>query len=318
MSDKFKGLWDESDEVEYNSNTPISKIMEFIDCLVKKKGDWTKSRGAAKVLHDIFASLSKTSPEVCLDDWEKNGDLHPSPEATLWLAAIRVLGCAFVLKSQIRQTVKSILKNDMKDLQFRGKKLIFDPACVPTETKTGRFLTNKVTRQHFAKRQCAPKQFDRKYQSFIKVTICGNMFGVRKYDHFVKHFREMMNEIMKFEPRLVIIPYPDRELVKKSRRFANNCSMLSSSYWYQIYIDTLYIPEGRPTTVKIFVGHDMPPAAFNSKECAQVAYELDGTVCLFIIQASKVLGAGYLQGSTKMLDDCHGIDHWKTLNFILI
>ena len=194
-----------------------------------------------------------------LDNWKSNGNLHLSPEATLWLAAIRVLGCAFVLKVHIQPTVKSILKNDMKNLKFQGKKLTFDPTSVLTKTKISRFLTGKVAYQPFAKRQYVPKQFTREYQSFIKVTICGNMFGVRKYDHFVKHFREMMIDMMQFEPCLVIIPYPDEELAKKGRPFANNCSILSSSYRCQIYINTLYKPEERPMTVKIFVGHDMPP-----------------------------------------------------------
>ena len=111
------------------------------------------------------------------------------------------------------------------------------------------------------------------------------MYRVRKYDHFVKHFQEMMNEIMNFELRLVIIPYPGGDSSKIGHPFVKECSMLSSSHWCQIYIDILYIPEGRPTTVKIFVGHDMPPAAFNSKECAQVAYERDGAVCVCTIQS---------------------------------
>ena len=68
VSDKFQVLWDEFDEAEYNSNTPISNIMKFIDCLVEKKDDWTKSRGDAKALYEIFVSLSKTSPEVFLND----------------------------------------------------------------------------------------------------------------------------------------------------------------------------------------------------------------------------------------------------------
>ena len=78
MSDKFKVLWDEFDEVEYNYNTPISKIMEFIDCLVKKKGNWTKSCGAAKFLHKFFISLSKTSMEVFLGDWKMENEQRPS------------------------------------------------------------------------------------------------------------------------------------------------------------------------------------------------------------------------------------------------
>ena len=42
-SNKFKKLWDVFDEEEYNSKTSIVKIMEFIKCLVKKKGEWTQS-----------------------------------------------------------------------------------------------------------------------------------------------------------------------------------------------------------------------------------------------------------------------------------
>ena len=98
----------------------------------------------------------------------------------------------------------------------------------------------------------------------------------------------MMNKIMKFEPRLVIIPYPNRDSPKAGSPFMNACFMLSSSYWCQIYIDKLYIPEGKSTTVKIFGGqifvdHNMPLAAFNSKKFSQVAYELEAVVCAFII-----------------------------------
>ena len=171
----------------------------------------------------------------------------------------------------------------MKDLKFQGQKLTFDSAWVPTKTKTERFLAGKVACQPFSKRQCVPKQITRTYQSFFQVTMCGNMFGVRKYNRFVKNFQEMMNEIMKFEPRLVIIPYPDSDSFKTDRPFVNKCYILSSSYQCQIYIDELYIPEGRPITVKTFVGHNMTPAASNSKECAQVVYELNGAVCVSII-----------------------------------
>ena len=81
------------------------------------------------------------------------------------------------------------------------------------------------------------------------------MFGVRKYDHFVMYFREMKVELMKSEPRLVIIPYPDGDSTKTGHPFANNYSILSSShlFWCQIYVDKFYIAEGRPTTVKMIV-----------------------------------------------------------------
>ena len=124
--------------VEFNNNL-ISKITEFIACLVKKKDDWTKTPDTHKVLHHTFVALTKTSPKVFLGDWEKNGDLHPSSIAFLWATAIRVLGCAFNLRVQFRMTAKGILKNDVKDLKFREKKLTFDPGCVPTKTKQATF-----------------------------------------------------------------------------------------------------------------------------------------------------------------------------------
>ena len=34
--------------------------------------------------------------------------------------------------------------------------------------------------------------------------------------------------------------------------------------------------------IKVFVGHDIPTVAFNLKECAKVAYERDGAVCVCV------------------------------------
>ena len=62
----------------------------------------------------------------------------------------------------------------------------------------------------------------------------------------------------------------------------------------------------------MYVGHDMPVAAFNSLECAQKAYELDDEVHVSIIQASKVVEASYLVGSSKTFDDIHWTDHYIT------
>ena len=194
-------------------------------------------------------------------------------------------------------------------LKFRGKKLTFDPACVPTKTKIGRFLTGKVSCQPFLKRQCVPKLFTQTYQTFVEVNICGNTFGVRKYDHFVKYFQEMLVELMKCEPRLVIIPYPNCDSSKTGRPFADDYLILFSSYWCQIYVDKL---EGRLTTVKMFVGHDMPAAAFNLLECAQKVHELNSEVRMSIIQASKVVDFGYIVGSSKTFDNIHWTNHYNT------
>ena len=48
-------------------------------------------------------------------------------------------------------TAKGVLKNYMKDLQFRRKKLTFNPACVPTKTKADRFLTGNAFVDHLLK-----------------------------------------------------------------------------------------------------------------------------------------------------------------------
>ena len=104
------------------------------------------------------------------------------------------------------------------------------------------------------------KQFSRKHQPYIQVTVCGNIFGVRKYDHFVKVFHEMIAVIMEFEPSLVVIPYPGGVESYKGRPFAHEATPLASSYKCKIYINELIIAEGKPTTAKFFVGHDSPAA----------------------------------------------------------
>ena len=286
--------------------------MAFISVLVKKKEDWTKTVEARKLLHHTFVSLSKTSPEVFIGDWKRNRDLHPSSAASLWTAAIKVLGCSFDLKVQIKLTAKGILKSDIKDLKVGGKQLTFDPGYISIWTKTSCFLTGKVTCQPFAKRLCVPKKFSRKHHTYIEVTICGNMFGVRKSDHFVKYFREMLVMLMAFEPSLVI-PYPEGATSNKGRPFINKCLTISSSYKCQIYVDKLSIVNGTPTTVKLFVGHNMTSAVFNSLELAQKVDKLEGVVRVCFIQVSKVVVPGYLNGSTKTINMTHWTKHYNCL-----
>ena len=120
---KFQDLWSKSNAVAYSPDTPVSAIMDFISVLDKKKEDQTKSAEARYVFHNTFVALSRTSSEVFGGDWKRSGELHPFPPAFLWTAAIKVLGCSFNLKVQIKLTAKGILNRDSKDLQVGGKKL---------------------------------------------------------------------------------------------------------------------------------------------------------------------------------------------------
>ena len=93
--------------------------------------------------------------------------------------------------------------------------------------------------------------------------------------------------------------------------------MLSKSTWCQIYIDQFYVGEGKPTLVKLFVGHDILAAAFNSLEFIQNADELDGAVRVCTIQASKIVETGYLLGSSKTMDDINWRNHYNNHSRIL-
>ena len=158
------------------------------------------------------------------NNWKRNSNLHLSAPGSLWTVAIKVLECTFSLKIPFKTIAKGILKNDTKGLKLKGKSLTFDPACVSTKTKAGRFLTGMAFCQPFTKRQYVLKQFTLNYQTYIKLTICGNMYGVRKLDHFVPNFP-------KLEPRLVIFPYHDCATTKTECPFLNNCAMLSNATW---------------------------------------------------------------------------------------
>ena len=87
--------------------------------------------------------------------------------------------------------------------------------------------------------------------------------------------------------------------------------MLSNATRCQIYVDKLYVGEGKPITVKLFVGHDTLAAVINSLEFSQKADEFDGSVCMCIIQASKVVEAGYFLGSNNTMDDIHWNNHYN-------
>ena len=279
--------------------------MAFISTLLKKKEDWTKSAEARYVFHNTFVALSRTSPEVFGSDWKRLGELNPSLPASLWTAAIKVLGCFFNLKAQIKLTAKGILKSDSKDLQVGGKKLTFDVVCKSIKTKAGRFLTDKVARQPFAKKVCVQKQFSRKFRSYIQVTVSGNIYGVKKWEHFVKELCGFTGVLMSFETTLVVISYPDGPESHKGRPFAHKASTLVSTYRYKIFVSAVYIAPGKPTTVKVFVGHDSPAAIFNLLELAKLADEKYCSIKVCAIQASKVVVDSYLNGSTKILDPDH-------------
>ena len=65
-----------------------------------------------------------------------------------------------------------------------------------------------------------------------------------------------MLAMMELEPHLVILQYPDCATTTKGLAFSDNCSMLSSVTRYQTYVDKLWVGDGTPTRVKMFVGHN--------------------------------------------------------------
>ena len=166
---KFKLLWSKFSSDPLSPDTPVAKISKFISAIEKKKEDWTKSPEARGMLTNSFCALSKTSPEVFGVDWKRAGELHPSPAASLWTAAVKALGCSFKITVHFKLTKKGILKSDIKNLKASGKSLTFDVASVCVQTKAGRFLVDKVDRQPFAKKIRVEKQFTRNHQSYIQV-----------------------------------------------------------------------------------------------------------------------------------------------------
>ena len=60
-----------------------------------------------------------------------------------------------------------------------------------------------------------------------------------------------------------------------------------------------------------FVSHDLKSAAFDSIEFSKAADDLDGAVSVCVIQASKVVIAGYLMGSRTTMVDSHWNAHYN-------
>ena len=69
-------------------------------------------------------------------------------------------------------------------------------------------------------------------------------------------------------------------------------SSLSQAY---LYVDKIWVKEVEPTTLKVFISHDLPAAVINSIEFAKATDDLDGT--LFAV--------GYPLGSKMTMNDSH-------------
>ena len=130
--------------------------------------------------------------------------------------------------------------------------------------------------------------------------MCGNHHGNRRFDHFISELRAVIGVIMDFEKTLVVIPYPDGPDSYKAWPFSHDPSTLASYWKAKPYASQdLYIADGKPTSVKIFVGHDSSAAVFNSLELAKLLDDREASIRVCHVQSSKVVVAGYFQGSTK-------------------
>ena len=77
-----------------------------------------------------------------------------------------------------------------------------------------------------------------------------------------------------FEKNPVVIPYPGGPESHKGRPFAHKPLTLVSSWKCKMYInEDIYTAEGKPTAVKVFVGHNSSAAVFNSPELAKLVDE---------------------------------------------
>lgn len=120
------------------------------------------------------------------------------------------------------------------------------------------------------------------------------MYGVPRNCVFLDKFREMIFTLMELEPRLVILFYPNHAFIASSRPFTNKYLMLSSVSRACLYADRVWIKEGEPITLKVFVSHNLPAATFNSIEFSKAADNLDGAVSVSVIYYSTVVKAGYI------------------------
>ena len=125
---------------------------------------------------------------------------------------------------------------------------------------------------------------------------------------FLVKFHKLILVLMELESRLVVLlycAYPDRASMTTSQPFVNYTSMLSSLLRARLYTNKIWVKEGIPTIIKVFIGHDLPAAAFNLIKFARATENIDSAVSVCVIQSSKVVRAGYLLGSRKTMVDNH-------------
>ena len=87
--------------------------------------------------------------------------------------------------------------------------MTFGPECVPTKTKDSHFLNDIVLCAPSAKRQKVLKHSLWDFQTFIELTVAGNMYGELKNADFLVKLRQLIQVVMSLESHLFILPYTD-------------------------------------------------------------------------------------------------------------
>ena len=84
--------------------------------------------------------------------------------------------------------------------------------------------------------------------------------------------------------------------------------MLSGVMKACLYLESLWVKEGKDVLVKMFVAHDIDPFSFNALEFASVCNDLDGALSVSRIQSNKTSRAGYFIGSRNTMNPIHWSD----------
>lgn len=245
--------------------------------------------------------LSKTSPEIFGDLWEQDF-LAARDDTRAWKAAYNLFGASWQLRkkiqfaapngpSRVRANINPTETPNVSHKAFASDSHSQTPSNIQTSAR-GLFLRKETPTD---RRQTNLNEIPRRYKTIMTAKSSKlNNDGAAGDAEAVGIIHEMLSELKKIDPRLVLHPWNPQD---KDNRPTTKFLEITQKSVLSKYTDKLWIRTGQNFYIRFEVGHDVDRLQLESDELKKAMRNRDCYLFPDQVQDRKVVCAGWFLGS---------------------
>ena len=286
------------------SNKPVSTIVSIDQWRLYFEGAFRGSDPNDRKMRSFALRLSKSSPEIFGDLWEKDS-LAARDDTRAWKAAYYLLGASWTLKKKLQFTTTT---------PFRGGSLpTRDPASTPITpaavSQTQRAAANPPVagiqpsaRGIFLRKQTPSNSrqhnlndIPRRHKTIMTARSSKlNSDGAAGDLEAIDIIQNMLSELKKIDPRLVLHPWNPQD---RDHRPTTKFQDITQKNIMARYTDKLWVRAGQTFYIRFEVGHDVERLLIESEDIKKAMRIKDCYLYPDQVQDRKAVCAGWFLGS---------------------